>query len=135
MTNVELWMNIAVILLLIPTVFYAALLSRRLGKMQQNQQRMIELAEALRHAADIYDAGEKNAAPDQTDSQPPIAAETLPATPFFEARPTPGFDQPDFDQPTNDETPHFTAPSFTAADEEPSEAELELLQALRSIKQ
>ena len=53
---------------------------------------------------------------------------------FFEARPTPGFDQPDFDQPTNDETPHFTAPSFTAADEEPSEAELELLQALRSIK-
>ena len=87
MTNVELWMNIAVILLLIPTVFYAALLSRRLGKMQQNQQRMIELAEALRHAADIYDAGEKNAAPPiKPDSQPPIAVETLPATPFFKAR-------------------------------------------------
>ncbi len=134
MTNVEFWMNIAVILLLIPTVFYATLLSRRLGKMQQNQQRMIELAEALRHAADIYAAGEKKAAPDQIDLQLPIAEEALSATPFFEARSTPGFDQPDFAEPTNDETPHFTVPSFTAVDEEPSEAELELLQALRSIK-
>ncbi len=134
MTNVELWMNTAVILLLIPTVFYAALLSCRLGKMQQNQQRMIELAEALRHAADVYAAAEKNAAPDQTDSQPPIAEETLPTAPFFEARSTPGFDQPDFAEPTIHETPHFTVPSLTAADEEPSEAELELLQALRSIK-
>ena len=81
MTNVELWMNIAVILLLIPTVFYAALLSRRL-KNATKPATDDRTCEALRHAADIYDAGEKTPRPIKPIRSRRLRKKTLPATPF-----------------------------------------------------
>lgn len=121
MTHLEFWINIITIVLLIPAIFFAAQISRSLKKNINNQDKMIELAAALRHAAETYGKENKEAAPptasyaafipntDLTTEQNP-AKETV-------CEPCLG---------------NHAAPSAEA--EAPSEAELELLQALRSIK-
>lgn len=133
MTNFELWINLTVIVLLIPTVFYTASLSRKLCKMQQNQERMIELAQALRRAAETY------AVPEKTETPAPTVCHADSYADFNE----PHFDisresEPLFEPPATNEIDNLKSPfpdSFSAnGTDQPSDAELELLQALRSIK-
>lgn len=118
MTQIELWINIATIALLIPAIFYTAKLCYELGQMRQNRQKMTELAEALLQAANTF---EKNISPaGQTRPAPQTDAEK-------ETAPAPEKD--------NGDLPSFMAKTTYENNGEPaSEAEQELLQALRSIK-
>ena len=52
MTHFEFWTNLATVILLVPAIILSFRLSRQLGKLNQNQERMIELAAALRRAAE-----------------------------------------------------------------------------------
>lgn len=56
MTHFEFWTNLATVILLVPAIILSFRLSRQLGKLNQNQERMIELAAALRRAAETYGA-------------------------------------------------------------------------------
>ena len=44
MTHFEFWTNLATVILLVPAIILSFRLSRQLGKLNQNQERMIELA-------------------------------------------------------------------------------------------
>ncbi len=102
MTITELSINIIVIILLIPAIYYAVKLNRQLIKLEQNQQKMTELAQALKQAVETFDKTETIGGTVSTPCQTPVT---------------------DSSQNT------------TCLDNDPpSEAELELLQALRSIK-
>lgn len=56
MTHFEFWTNLATVILLVPATILSFRLSRQLGKLNKNQERMIELAAALRRAAETYGA-------------------------------------------------------------------------------
>ena len=111
MTHFEFWTNLATIILLVPAIILSFRLSRQLGKLNQNQEKMIELAAALRRAAETYDADNGRRVTDSTGSS---------AVPPAAERPAATAKEPHFDRDESNEAP--------------SEAELELLQALRSIK-
>ena len=118
MTHFEFWTNLATVILLVPAIILSFRLSRQLGKLNQNQERMIELAAALRRAAETYGADNGRRVADSTglSAASPAAGFASPA-PAAEEQPAAAAKEPHFDR-----------------DEAPSEAELELLQALRSIK-
>ena len=42
MTHFEFWTNLATVILLVPAIILSFRLSRQLGKLNQNQERMIE---------------------------------------------------------------------------------------------
>ena len=117
MTQIELWINIATIVLLIPAIFYTAKLCYELGQMRQNRQKMTDLAEALLQAANTF---EKNMSVEQTRpvSRAATEKETAPASEKDDG------DLPSFSEKT----------TYENNGEPASEAERELLQALRSIK-
>lgn len=137
MTSFEFIINFAIILLLIPTVIYAAILNRKLNRMQSQQENMIKLAQALGRAADGYEkitTLETTPAPhNRVEKTEPIFSsntdeENMVYASFAEKK-----------QQDLAKTPNFSgriAPCFSAPteNEHPSETELELLQALRSIK-
>ena len=122
MTHFEFWTNLATIILLVPAIILSFRLSRQLGTLNQNQEKMIELAAALRRAAETYDADNGRRVTDSTGSSavPPTAGFASPVVPPAEERPAATAKEPHFDRDESNEAP--------------SEAELELLQALRSIK-
>lgn len=133
MTTIELSINIIVILLLIPAIYYAAKLSRNLAKLDQNQQRMMELAQALKHAVDTFDN------PNDTSENTPTPAPQEEQVSVAETKETVTADelQPLTSAINVEPQPQKTEPKTIAStfdNEPPSEAELELLQALRSIK-
>ena len=115
MTHFEFWTNLATVILLVPAIILSFRLSRQLGKLNQNQERMIELAAALRRAAETYGADNGRRVADSTG--------------LSAASPAAGFASPVI--PPAAKEPHFDRDE---SNEAPSEAELELLQALRSIK-
>ena len=71
----------------------------------------------------LFTTPAKNAAPDQTDSQPPIAKKHA-GNAFSKHGRRRVLTTTDFHRTDERRNAYFTAPSFTAADEEPSEAEL-----------
>lgn len=101
MTITELSINIIVIILLIPAIYYAVKLNHQLIKLEQNQQKMTELAQALKYAVDNLDKPETVNTPQPTISETELSSNTC---------------------------------CSESGKDSPSEAELELLQALRSIK-
>ncbi len=118
MTQIELWINIATIVLLIPAIFYTAKLCYELGQMRQNRQKMTELAEALLQAANTF---EKNISP---------AGQSRPA-----ARTDAEKEAPNTPEKDDGNLSSFLKTTTHKNNGEPaSEAEQELLQALRSIK-
>ena len=121
MTHFEFWTNLATVILLVPAIILSFRLSRQLGKLNQNQERMIELAAALRRAAETYGADNGRRVADSTglSAASPTAGFASPA-PAAEEQPAAAAKEPHFDRDESNEAP--------------SEAELELLQALRSIK-
>ena len=66
MTHFEFWTNLATVILLVPAIILSFRLSRQLGKLNQNQERMIELAAALRRAAETYGADNGRRVADST---------------------------------------------------------------------
>ena len=102
MTTIELLINIIIILLLVPAIYYAIKLNYSLTKLDKNQQEMMELAQALKDAVEKVE---------KFDNQ---SGSTDKST----------FISPNSPQNKSDNIENDT----------PSEAELELLQALRSIK-
>ena len=66
MTHFEFWTNLATVILLVPAIILSFRLSRQLGKLNQNQERMIELAAALRRAAETYGADNGHRVADST---------------------------------------------------------------------
>lgn len=134
MITLELAINIIIILLLIPAIYYAANLSRNLTKLDQNQQKMMELAQALKQAVDTFDnksiASENSTAPanEKSKEEQISVSETKEDISFNELQPlTPEINT----EPQKAENKTIAS---TFDNEPPSEAELELLQALRSIK-
>ena len=117
MTHFEFWTNLATVILLVPAIILSFRLSRQLGKLNQNQERMIELAAALRRAAETYGADNGRRVADSTGLSAAGFASPAPAA---EEQPAAAAKEPHFDRDESNEAP--------------SEAELELLQALRSIK-
>ena len=111
MTYIEFWLNIATIKLLIPAVFYMAKLCRESARQQQNRETMAKLAETLRQMADRVEKKEEK-----------TAADRIAEINFADNRRRPLQEEPHFD----------TRP--VADVDASSEAEKELLQALRSIK-
>lgn len=71
MTHFEFWTNLATVILLVPAIILSFRLSRQLGKLNQNQERMIELAAALRRAAETYGADNGHRVADSTGLSPP----------------------------------------------------------------
>ena len=122
MTHFEFWTNLATVILLVPAIILSFRLSRQLGKLNQNQERMIELAAALRRAAETYGADHGRRVADSTglSAASPAAGFASPVIPPAEEQPAAAAKEPHFDRDESNEAP--------------SEAELELLQALRSIK-
>ncbi len=118
MTHFEFWINLAIVILLIPTILLCIRLCRQLGKLNQNQEKMMELAAALRRAAETYgttaDSRRQDAAP-----SPVLSTASFDLT----AEET---------STTTEKEPHFER--LEHGNEAPSEAERELLQALHSIK-
>lgn len=120
MTHFEFWTNLVTVILLVPAIILSVRLSRQLGKLNQNQEKMIELAAALRRAAETYGAGNGRTVADD-DAVAAVSPAADPALPAAKEQPAAAAKEPYFDG--ND-----------SGEEAPSEAELELLQALRSIK-
>ena len=120
MTHFEFWTNLATVILLVPAIILSFRLSRQLGKLNQNQERMIELAAALRRAAETYGADNRRVADSTGLSAASPAAGFASPAPAAEEQPAAAAKEPHFDRDESNEAP--------------SEAELELLQALRSIK-
>lgn len=122
MTHFEFWTNLATVILLVPAIILSFRLSRQLGRLNQNQERMIELAAALRRAAETYGADNGRRVADNAgpSAVPPAAGLASPVIPPAEEQPATAVKEPHFDRDESNEAP--------------SEAELELLQALRSIK-
>ena len=116
MTHFEFWTNLATVILLVPAIILSFRLSRQLGKLNQNQERMIELAAARRRAAETYGADNGHRVADSTG----LSAASPAAGFASEEQPAAAAKEPHFDRDESNEAP--------------SEAELELLQALRSIK-
>ena len=130
MTNYEFWIDITIILLLIPTIFYTASLSMKIGKIEENQNQMAELAQALRHATDVYASHQENkettANAQEKKSQQKVFKDTI-------SQPLPSAPKKEIEEKAINY--HLqTAPLDIAPTETPSEAELELLQAIKSIK-
>ena len=71
MTHFEFWTNLATVILLVPAIILSFRLSRQLGKLNQNQERMIELAAALRRAAETA-AGLRTAPAFRPPRRPPV---------------------------------------------------------------
>ena len=122
MTHFEFWTNLATVILLVPAIILSCRLSRQLGKLNQNQERMIELAAALRRAAETYGADNGRRVADSTglSAASPAAGFASPVIPPAEEQPAAAAKEPHFDRDESNQAP--------------SEAQLELLQALRSIK-
>ena len=72
MTHFEFWTNLATVILLVPAIILSFRLSRQLGKLNQNQERMIELAAALRRAAPTTAAGLRTAPAFRPPRRPPV---------------------------------------------------------------
>ena len=49
MTHFEFWTNLATVILLVPAIILSFRLSRQLGKLNQNQERMIESMISRKH--------------------------------------------------------------------------------------
>ncbi len=125
MMHIEFWLNIVTIILLVPAIFYMARFCRGLEKMRQNRETLLELAQTLRQMAQKY----------ENKTSPKTAAQIVETE---GGAPT---EEPLRRQPQNEisslREPHFETRGATDKTEEnqySSEAEKELLQALRSIK-
>lgn len=123
MTTLELSINIIIILLLPPAIYYTAKLSNQLSKAAKQQKEMSELAQALIYAVNKLDKQDN-----ETLQSTPEPQETVSQTVEVSAQPN--------EDLTPSSTPRNEVPQETKTlQEEPlSEAEKELLMALRSIK-